>query len=89
MGFTYRAGGEPCVAPEDDASCAQGGTLANGGDEIHLCGKGPVTRGSETTGKEDRQGGQDPACSDLVITPWSSPLSQSQEEAPFHFVLSV
>lgn len=43
VGLTYRAGGEPCIAPEDDTGCTQGGTFANGGDEIHLCGKGLVT----------------------------------------------
>lgn len=31
-----RASGVACVAPEDDPGCAQGCTLTNGGDEIHL-----------------------------------------------------
>lgn len=65
VGLTYRIGGEPCVAPKDDTGCTQGGTLANGGDEIHLCGKGLVTG-------EDRQDGQVPACS-VLLNPQPGP----------------
>lgn len=43
VGLTYHAGGVPRITPEDDTSCTQGCTLANGGDEIHLRGKEMVT----------------------------------------------
>lgn len=78
-GVTYHAGGEACVAPEDDPGCAQGGALANGGDEIHLWRQWSL--GAEAAGRR-AHGWAGPSCSDLVTFPQPRPPLSLSDTGP-------
>lgn len=86
LGLAYRACGVPCVAPEDDTSRAQGCTLANGRDEVHLCRKRDGHWGRlRPQDERNRWGGQAPACFNLLNSQLYPPFTSRQRLICFLF----